>query len=349
MRDERLQLAFVGMHPTRRRALLEKYGSAKRVLARISKGAERVPDHAREAASVPAQERRAELAVAGIEVVFREDLPEHLGLLPDAPDLLFVRGRIPQERGVAVVGTRRGTSYGLRLAEQFGRALAVAGWPVMSGLAKGVDAAAHRGAVSVGGCSVAVLGCGPDRWYPACNRRLGETILETGGGVTSEYPPGTPPSGWRFPPRNRIISGLSAVTVVVEARPNGGALITARAALEHGREVLAVPGDVDRATSEGCNLIIRDGAIPVLGASDLVEAVSLVLGPPAPSDSAPDGRLATLIGPIGRTVEWIVAAVNRPPGEVLADLARLEATGQIRWIDGLVVGGLDAGGSGAGR
>ena len=112
----------------------------------------------------------------------------------------------------------------------------------------------------------------------------------------------------------------------------------------------ALPPDIPVFPVGVCsNLIIRDGAIPVLGASDLVEAVSLVLGPPAPSDSALDGRLATLIGPIGRTVEWIVAAVNRPPGEVLADLARLEASGQIRWVDGLVVGGLDAGGSGVGR
>lgn len=337
MNGERLQLAFVGMHPTRRRTLLEKHGSAGRVLRRIAGGAEKVPPHAREAAKVPADRREGELSAAGIRAVFREDLPDHLASLPDAPDVLFVRGRLPGARGVAVVGTRKATSYGLRLAEQFGHALAGAGWPVMSGLAKGIDAAAHRGAVGLGGVSVAVLGCGPDRWYPASNRALGESILHTDGAVVSEYPPGTPPSGWRFPPRNRIISGLSAVTVVVEARPNGGALITARAALEHGREVLAVPGDVDRATSEGCNLIIRDGAIPVLGAADLVEAVSLVLGPPKGIASGRSDGLVELIGPVGRTIDWIVEEVDRPAGEVMADLARLEASKQIRRVGGLIV------------
>lgn len=337
MNDERLRLAFVGMHPTRRLLLFEKYGSARSVLERIEQGAEKVPDHARRAAMVPARDRREELASAGIQIVFREGLPDHLASLPDAPDALFVRGRLPFDRGVAVVGTRNATTYGLRLAEQFGHALAAAGWPVVSGLAKGVDGAAHRGAVAAGGVTVAVLGCGPDRWYPAMHRRLGESILEANGAVVSEYPPGTPPSGWRFPPRNRIISGLSVVTVVVEARRDGGALITAKSAIEHGREVLAVPGDVDRPTSEGCNLLIRDGAIPVLGAEDLVAAISLVLGPPAAAAVRKCSRLIALIGPIGRTVDWIVEQTRRPVGDVLADLARLEAAGEIHWANGLVV------------
>ncbi|MDF1594653.1 MAG: DNA-processing protein DprA [Acidimicrobiia bacterium] len=344
MNDERLRLAFVGMHPTRRNLLLEKYGSARRVLSRIEQGAEKVPDHARHAALVPASDRREELAAAGIQIAYREDLPDHLASLPDAPDALFLRGRLPFDRGVAVVGTRRATTYGLRLAEQFGHALAVAGWPVVSGLAKGVDGAAHRGAIAAGGVTVAVLGCGPDRWYPAMHRRLGESILEANGAVVSEYPPGTPPSGWRFPPRNRIISGLSAVTVVVEARRDGGALITARSAIEHGREVLAVPGDVDRPASEGCNLLIRDGAIPVLGAQDLVAAVSLVLGPPAGATVRKYSDLVALIGPIGRTVDWIVEQTGRRVADVLADLARLEAAGEIHRTNGLVVPGSRVGG-----
>lgn len=336
MSDDRLRLAFVGMHPTRRRTLLDKHGSARNVLGRIRSGTEKVPAHAREAASVPAAVRRAELESAQIVPILREDLPEQLSTLPDAPDLLFVRGRIPVDRGVAVVGARKATAYGLRLAGHFGRALAEAGWPVVSGLAKGIDGAAHRGAVEVGGASVAVLGCGPDRWYPSMHRQLGESILAAGGAVVSEYPPGTPPSGWRFPPRNRIISGLSAVTVVVEARVNGGALITARAAVEHGREVLAVPGDVDRPTSEGCNLIIRDGAIPVLGAADLVEAVSLVLGPPAKTMGAETNGIPALVGPIGRSVDWLVEQTGMAPEALMAALARLEASGEIRWASGLV-------------
>jgi DNA processing protein len=337
MNDDRLRLAFVGMHPSRRTALLERYGSARALLARLENGRERLPTHARAAAAVPAEVRRIELSEAGIEPRFREDLPAHLAELPDAPDVLFVRGRIPTARGVAVVGTRRATAYGLRLAEQFGEALAAAGWPVNSGLAKGIDGAAHRGALAMGGTTVAVLGCGPDRWYPARHRQLGESILDTGGAVVSEYPPGTPPSGWRFPPRNRIISGLSALTVVVEARPDGGALITARSAVDQGREVLAVPGDVDRKTSEGCNLLIRDGAIPVLGADDLVEAVSLVLGPPRRKQADPADDLVALIGPIGRSIEWIVEHTGCSPAQVLANVAMLETAGSVRRTGGVVV------------
>ncbi len=336
MHDDRLALAYTGMHPTRRRSLVEQYGSARAVLVRIRNGVVQVPDHARQAAAVPAAERRAELAGAGIGVVYREELPPHLGQLPDAPDLVFVRGRLPREPGVAVVGTRKATAYGLRLAEQFGHALAGAGLTVVSGLAKGVDAAAHRGALAGDGLTVAVMGCGPDRWYPAVNRRLGESILAAGGVIVSEYPPGTGPAGWRFPPRNRIISGLSALTVVVEARMDGGALITARAAIEHGREVLAVPGDVDRPSSEGCNHLIRDGAIPVLGPCDLVEAVSLVPGMSAKGLQR-DEALERLVGTAGRSLEAIVETTGRPVGEVLAELGRLEAEGRIAWVDGLAV------------
>lgn len=335
--DHDLRLAYVGMHPTRRRTLIERYGSSKAVISRIKRGSERVPDHARLAAEVPAAERRRQLGSMGIRVVMKEDMPPHLAELPDSPDLLFVRGELPSQPGVAVVGSRKASAYGLRLAEEFGAAIAAAGWPVVSGLAKGIDGAAHSGSVKSSGVTIAVLGNGVDRWYPAAHKSLGKSILGGGGAVVSEYPPGTPPSGWRFPPRNRIISGLSALTVVVEAASRGGALITARAAIDHGREVLAVPGDVDRVTSEGCNLLIRDGAIPVLGPEDLVEAVSLVLGPPAASPTEKRGELEELIGPVGRSVDWIVERTSRPVTEVLAELARLESQGRVVWSGGSVV------------
>ena len=150
----------------------------------------------------------------------------------------------------------------------------------MSGLARGIDAEAHLGTVDAGGPGVAVLGSGSNVVYPAENRGLHDRLIEDGGAVVTEYPPGTPPEPWRFPPRNRIIAGLSAAVVVVEAAVKGGALITAAAALDQGKAVLAVPGDVGRPASEGCNLLIRDGAVPVLGPDDLVEAVSLIVGPP---------------------------------------------------------------------
>ena len=335
--DDDLRLAFVGMHPRRRRALVDRYGSARAVLDRIKRGTEDVPDHARRAAEVPAAERRLQLGAAGVEVLVKGALPGHLAELPDSPDVLFARGKLPSQPGVAVVGSRKASAYGLRLAERFGAALARAGWPVVSGLAKGIDGAAHRGSVESGGVTAAVLGNGIDRWYPAAHRSLGISILESGGAVVSEYPPGTPPSGWRFPPRNRIISGLSAVTVVVEAASRGGALITARAAVDHGREVLAVPGDVDRATSEGCNLLIRDGAIPVLGPDDLVEAVSLILGTPAKSGKEGSGEIERLIGPVGRPVDWIAEQTNLSITEILAELARLETEGRVAWKGGMVV------------
>lgn len=208
------------------------------------------------------------------------EYPVGLGDLEDPPSL-FVEGKLGEMPGVAVVGTRRCTRYGIDLAEAFGVAIARSGWTTVSGLARGIDAAAHRGCLRDGGHAVAVLGSGIDVCYPEENRPILDEILAEGGAVVSEYPPGTPPDRWRFPARNRIIAAMSSAVVVVEAAKTGGALITARLAAEIGRPVFVVPGDVDRPASEGCNLLIRDGANPVLGAADLIEELSLILGPPA--------------------------------------------------------------------
>jgi DNA processing protein len=202
---------------------------------------------------------------------------------------------------------------------------------VISGLARGIDGATHQGTVAAGGRGTAVLGCGPDVWYPPEHKRLGEQLLAAGGGIISEYPLGAPPLGWRFPPRNRIISGLSGAVVIVEAARRGGALITARLALHQGREVLAVPGDVHRATSQGCNLLIRDGAIPVMDSDDLVEAISLILGPPTSRrpDQGPADELVEALGGIGRTVDWLADHLDLPVPEVLVRVSRLEAGGVV--------------------
>ncbi len=162
---------------------------------------------------------------------------------------LYVSGELTESTAIAVVGTRRCTRYGADLARAFGSAIARAGWTVVSGLARGIDAAAHRGCLDASGHAVAVLGCGIDVRYPLENRGLYEEIELSGGALISEYPPGTPPDRWRFPARNRLIAAMSAAVVVVEAAEKGGALITARLAAEVGREVLAVPGDVDRPAS----------------------------------------------------------------------------------------------------
>jgi DNA processing protein len=238
--------------------------------------------------------------------------------VPDRPAAMWARGTLPSGPGVAIVGTRRCTAYGRSVATALGRAVAASGRLVVSGLARGIDAAAHRGTVEVGGVGYAVLGSGIDVLYPPENRELADRLICAGGGVLSEYPPGTPPAAFRFPARNRIIAGLSAAVVVVEAPETGGALITARLALEQGKEVLAVPGDIDRPTSMGCNLLIRDGAHPVLSPSDLLETLEFMMGPAPRGGSAIDGLTETA------TLDDILAGSDRPPGEILAELARAD-------------------------
>jgi DNA processing protein len=278
MNDARLQLAFAGLHPERARELRGRFGGAEGALRAIGRAKVKASEHVREAAGVDASTRREQLKELGVSAMFRGELdyPAHLDRYEDAPDLLFVRGQLAQQPGVAIVGTRRCTAYGRELARAYGRAAAEAGWPVVSGLARGIDGEAHRGMVDAGGVGTAVLGCGIDIAYPREHQRLGQQILDAGGAIVTEYPPGSPPDGWRFPPRNRIIAGLSAAVVVVEAARTGGALITAVKAAEYGLPVFAMPGDVDRTSSEGCNLLIRDGAFPVLDPEDLVEELRLV-------------------------------------------------------------------------
>ena len=211
-----------------------------------------------------AEEILVDCAAKDVFVITVQDAayPSRLREIYNAPLLLYGKGAMPlfdDEAAVTVVGTRDRTPYGVQVAEELGYELAKQGAVVVSGLAKGIDAAAHRGALRAGGFTAAILGCGVDVVYPAENRRLYEDILATGV-LLSEYPPGTRPEGWHFPERNRIMSGLSLATVVVEADRDSGALITARAALEQGRDVFAVPGPIHAPQSRGCNELIRDGA-----------------------------------------------------------------------------------------
>ena len=198
--------------------------------------------------------------------------PDRLRNIYDPPVLLYGRGRMPlfdEEAAVSVVGTRTCTPYGISAAEELGYQLAKEGAVVVSGLARGIDGASHRGALRAGGFTAAVLGGGVDVVYPAENRRLYEDIAATGV-ILSEYPPGTEPRGDHFPVRNRLLSALSLATVVVEAPEKSGALITAATALEQGREVFAVPGPFDAPKSRGCNALIREGAGLVCEAWDVL-------------------------------------------------------------------------------
>ena len=253
-----------------------------------------------------------------------ESYPVGLFDLEDPPSL-YVLGDTSTAPAVAVVGTRRCTRYGLTLAESFGRALAHVGWTTVSGLARGIDGAAHRGTLGAGGEAVAVLGSGIDVIYPPENRDIYQRIVEGHGAVMSEYPPGTPPDRWRFPARNRLIAAIASAVVVVEAGQKGGALITARLAAELGRPVFAVPGDVDRAASVGCNFLIRDGAIPALGVDDLIAELELVLGKPPR-----EARTRSEIPATGVAVDDLPLIWGCAPGEALARLARMEVAGQVR-------------------
>jgi DNA processing protein len=339
MKDARLQVAFAGLHPDRVRGLYEQFGP-QGTLRRIRRGVVETTTRSRSAVEVPAEERRSALAEAGIDVIYRGDnhYPQGLAEMPDAPDLLFVRGTLPTAPGVAVVGTRRCTAYGRSIAGDYGSAIASAGWPLISGLARGIDGAAHQGTVATRGVGVAVLGSGIDVMYPREHAQLALDLIAAGGAIVSEAPPGTPPEGWRFPPRNRIISGLAAVVIVVEATIKGGALITAEAALRHGRTVMAVPGDIGRASSVGCNLLIRDGAFPVHDADDLVAALELALGPavastpplPLPELGETDRHLLELIASGTSEIDAILEQSSDNPPDVLAALGRLELAGAIR-------------------
>lgn len=348
-RDAALQLAYAPMHPDRRRQLCADFGGPDGALRSIWSGKVTLPQDALDATRIPADERREALAVLGIGLRFvgDPDYPSGLADLANPPSVLFTRGSVPPVPGIAIVGTRRATGYGLRLAESFGRAMAGDGRTVVSGLAKGIDGAAHRGMVAAGGRGIAVLGSGVDRWYPAANRSLGEQILKNGS-VISEYPPGTRPSPWRFPPRNRIIVGLSTVVLVVEAGMPGGAMITGRMATDEHRELFAVPGDIGRPASVGCNLLIRDGGWPVLGVDDLREAVDRILGPARPQTQAvnraesgigvpPASPLVAACDPAGTPIDELAKRCNQSVTDVLVAITELELAGVVRVEAGRVV------------
>jgi DNA processing protein len=213
--------------------------------------------------------------------------PSLLSRIDDPPGLLFVRGTLlPQDSlSVAIVGARHATAYGLKAAEQFGAGLARAGYTVVSGLARGIDAAAHRGAMKAGGRTIAVLGSGVLNVYPPEHADLAREVIDSGA-LISELPPLTDPNVGTFPQRNRIVSGLSLGVVVVQAADRSGALITARLATEQGREVFAVPGPIDCRMSRGCHGLIRDGAKLVESVDDILEE----FGPLFETVTTADGR-----------------------------------------------------------
>jgi DNA processing protein len=259
-----------------------------------------------------------------MSLLSRRELPPLLAAIHDPPKRLYLRGTagadLLSRPAVAIVGARACSPYGAQVARMLGRELAAAGVVVVSGLARGVDGDAHRGALESTGNTVAVLGCGIDRDYPAAHAGLARSIAERSL-IVSEYEPGVEPAAWRFPARNRIISGLCAATVVVEARERSGALITADFALEEGREVFAVPGEITSALSAGTNALLRLGATPLTSAVDVLESLGIALPNPDPKVTHP------LLELLPASADELVRATGFSPGEVGAVLAELELAG----------------------
>ncbi len=250
----------------------------------------------------------------------------------DPPLGLFVKGRLDIGPSVAIVGSRRATPYGIQASRFLAESVGRAGGITISGMARGVDAAAHEGALSVGGKTWAVWGCGPDRIYPPEHARLADQIAETGALLT-EYPPGSPPRRHHFPERNRIVAGLASVVVVVEAAARSGALSTARQALDEGRDVMAVPGSIFSEVSVGPNGLLRAGAQPVTCPGDLLDALGLEVG------SVPTQDLEVMFLKLGEavTVDQLAERMGQTVDLVQAGIVEMEIRGLVeRGPDGLI-------------
>jgi DNA processing protein len=281
------------------------------------------------------------LSALGYRWLARSDpaFPARLRSIHDPPAGLFVRGAAPlallDGPSVAIVGARACSHYGTSVAASLARELAAAGVLVVSGLARGIDGAAHRGALQAGR-TVAVLGCGIDRDYPRTHASLAAEIGREGL-IVSEYAPGVEPAPWRFPARNRIVAGLTLATVVVEARERSGALITADLALDEGREVLAVPGEITSQLSRGTNHLLRLGASPVTCAADVLRVLG-VEPPPAREPSALEPRLELVRGAVAdaaATADEVAQATGQGASSVAAALAELELLGVVEEVDGV--------------
>jgi DNA processing protein len=287
---------------------------------------------------------RSTLGAQGFRFVGRSEVgfPPLLRELHDPPPGLFVRGSVEtallSQPAVAIVGARACSSYGSQVARRLGRELAAAGLVVVSGLARGVDGEAHRGALEAGGASVAVLGCGIDRDYPAAHAQLARGICETGL-VASEYAPGVDPAPWRFPARNRIIAGLAVATVIVEARERSGALITADFALDAGREVFALPGEITSALAAGTNALLRLGATPLTRAEDVLEPLGIQpTVPERPDLGEPAQRVLAALAREPAAADELGRATGLDAAALATALAELELAGAVAEADGLYRG-----------
>jgi DNA processing protein len=344
-----------GMGPARIETLLSAFQtalgaySAPFALLRDLPGFSRAAASALKATPLDTGRKTAEAAAAvGAEILIPTDrgYPETLRTIPDPPPVLFALGNADLLAGsaVAIVGSRDHTSYGAGVCRAIATAAAEAGVVVVSGMARGLDAVAHTAALDAGGTTVGVLGNGLGVVYPAANRSLYERV-DRDGLLLTEFPPGERPRVGSFPRRNRLISGLCRVTVVVEAAVGSGALITAGTALDQGREVMAVPGNITSPVSAGCNQLIRDGAAPLLEPGDFLQHFSelaLATKPRRPTAdrelpehlSVEERQLAGLLGLDPIHPDELALRFKRPIGEVLGLISGLEIAGVIEQCPG---------------
>jgi DNA processing protein len=347
--DAWLQLALTPkLGPSTQRKLLQAFGGPREVLQAAPAELARVAGDS----VVPALRAGADLGLVDRSLVWLREAGNHLLTLgdkryprallqtADPPLLLFIKGRVEllDQAALAVVGSRTATPSGTRDAEAFAQALSDAGLTIVSGLALGIDSAAHRGGLSGASSSVAVVGTGLDKVYPARNRELAHR-LATEGALVSEFPLGTPPLAANFPRRNRVISGLSRGCLVVEAALRSGSLITARQASEQGREVFAVPGSIHSPLSKGCHWLIKQGAKLVETAHDVLEELGMMAAPQRVEEGLPplqpqESAVLTAMGFEPVDPDTICQRAGLAPDAASAVLLKLELDGYLSRLPG---------------
>lgn len=340
-----------GIGPARLRALLDMFGDVEAAWRASGQALRDAGLDRRSVDNLLAARSELDLAAelarvqrAGVTALTWDDprYPARLKAIGDPPPVLYLKGELAPEDdfGVAIVGTRNASNYGREAARVLATDLAGVGVTIISGLARGIDAVAHRAALQAGGRTLAVLGSGVDVIYPWENRQLSQDIVAHGA-LISEYALGTQPEASNFPPRNRIVSGLSRGVVVVEAGEQSGALITARFAAEQGRDVFAVPGTIFARASQGTNRLIRDGATPVLGAADVLDGLNLkavASHVQAQMLFPADEKEAALLGRLGDDsvhVDELSRQTGMPIAEVTSTLALMELKGLVRGAGGM--------------
>lgn len=338
-----LTLAFVPALPPRIARALAACGRLADVLERPDEHLDLLPRQALESlrtgkAQMRAEEEARRAGVLGIRIVGLDepDYPAWLGRTFDPPPVLFVRGRLVAGEGdrvVSVVGARAATRVGQEFARELASGLAAAGLVVVSGLARGIDAAAHQGALDARGRTIAVLGSGLDRLYPPEHEALARTIASEGA-VVSEFPLGTGPWKANFPRRNRVIAGWGRAVVVVEAGARSGALVTARAALDEGRDVMAVPGHPSCPGAAGTNALLRDGAVLVRDAADVLAELGIQAPHLATAEPPEDELLAAFPRGVPLGIDEIAARSGRALPDLLAGLSTLELKNAVRRLPG---------------